>query len=299
MGTSAEPQTVPRTTDSPAPQITLVTKPGVYDGMPEDLYHSDPVPAGSISSTGVKDILSSPARYAYNAEHGREEKKAWDIGKVFHALALGTGCDVEELAFENYRTKAAQDAEKKARAAGKVPMLAHEMAEVRAMEAAFRATPAAALLQPDGLPERSIFWQDDETGVWCRGRLDHSNGPNSLDLKTTDDASPGAFAASAARYGYHIQEVLYRRGIRALGLAGDLGSDPEFHFVAIEKKPPYLLAVYENDPEALVVAEELVSRALRRFAECQRTGYWPGYPAGITTLRFPRWALYLPEEDSL
>jgi hypothetical protein len=274
---------------------TLITEPGIYDGIPEDLYHSDPVPDGSISSTGVKDILSSPARFAYNQEHGRDPKKAWDIGKVFHALALGTGCDVAVLAFDDYKKQDAQKAKKAAYAAGQVPLLAREYAEVEAMFAAFRAAPVSRLLQPDGLPERSLFWQDDETGVWCRGRLDHSNGLTTVDLKTADDASPGGFAAACAKYGYHYQQVLYKRGIRALGLAGDL--EPEFLFAAIETKPPYLSAVYDVPDDAIDVAEVRVSQALRRFAECQRTGYWPGYPTGITTLRFPRWALYLPEED--
>lgn len=275
---------------------SIITEPCVVDGMPEDLYHSDPVPGGSLSSSGVKDILKSPALFAYRRDHGRPDKKAYDVGKVVHAEILGTGCEVAELHYANYTTKPAQKDRDAARAAGKVPMLAHEMVEVRRIVAAFRAHPAAALLQPDGKPERSMFWIDEETGMWCRGRLDHSNGLNTVDPKTTDDASPWGFAQSAAKYGYHFQYALYLRGIRALGLAGD--HRPEFHFIAIEKTPPYQVAVYQMPADAVAAAEVKVSEALRTFAECQRTGYWPGYPVGPTTLRFPRWATYLPEEDS-
>lgn len=274
---------------------TLISEPGVYDDLPEDLYHSDLVPEGSISSTGIKDILQSAARFAYNRDNSRPEKTSFDIGKIAHAEILGTGAEVEVLAYGDYKTQAAQKEKKAAYAAGKVPLLTHEMDQVRAMVASFRASPYLALLQPDGKPERSIFWRDEATGVMCRARFDHSNWLTNLDLKTAADASPDGFATAAARYRYNVQDVFYRRGIRALCLAGD--REPEFYFAAVEKEPPYLTAAYRMPTDALDVAEELVDRALRRFAECQRTGYWPGYPVGIQTLRFPRWATYLPEED--
>ena len=31
-------------------------------------------------------------------------------------------------------------------------------------------------------------------------------------------------------------------------------------------------------------------RLLNLYAECKRTGIWPGYPAGISHINLPRWA---------
>jgi hypothetical protein len=271
----------------------LVTEPGLYDGMPEEQYHSDPVPAGSLSSTGARELLGCPAKYAHSQEHGRPDSKAFDLGKVAHALILGTGAQYAALPYDDWKTKKAQQERDAARAAGLVPLTRGELAQAEAILAAFRTSPAAALLAEDGLPERTLVWVDEETGVWCRARLDWSNELTTVDLKTTKDADPYQFGRWAATYGYHIQEAFYLRGIRTLGLA----DNPEFVFALVEKTPPYLTSAVVLDAEAVAVGDELVSRALRRYAECDRTGYWPGYPTGIVTVSLPRWATYSSQED--
>lgn len=276
---------------------TVITEPGLYDGMAEDVYHADPVPAGSLSSTGARELLACPARYAWAQEHGRPDTKAFDLGKVVHAEILGTGARYITLPFENWTTRPAQKARDAARAEGLIPLTTIEREQVRAIVAAFLTSPAASLLTEDGDAERSIFWIDDETGVWCRARLDWSNGLTTIDVKTAEDASRAGFSRDAARYRYHVQYAMYLRGIRSLGLAGR-SREPEFVFAVVEKRPPYLVGTYILDAEAATVGDELVSRALRRFAECQRTGVYPGYPAGIVTVSLPRWATYLPEELS-
>lgn len=274
---------------------TVVTEPGAYDGMAEDLYHLDPVPGGSLSSTGARELLGCPAKYAHTQEYGRPDTDAFDLGKVAHALILGTGAGYVTLPYDDWTTKPAQTKRKEARAAGLVPITRPQFAQAEAIAFAFYASPAVALLAEDGLPERSIFWIDEETGVWCRARFDWTNWLTSVDVKTADDASPQHFPKDVANYGYHVQRSFYVRGIQALGLAD--GRAPEFVFAAVEKKPPYLIGTYVLDAEAIAIGDELVSRALRKFAECQRTGYWPGYRTDITTISLPRWATYLPQED--
>lgn len=276
--------------------LSVVTEQCVVDGMAEDTYHLDPVPGGSLSSTGAREILNCPARFAWNQEHGREDTKSFDLGKVAHALILGTGAQYQALPYTDWTTKRAQQDRKDARAAGLTPLTLPELAQAEAMAAAFRASPAGALLTPDGLPERSLFWIDDETGVWCRARVDWANALTYLDLKTTADAHPGHLGKSVADFGYHVQEAFYERGIRALNLAD--GRAPEFLFAFVEKKQPHFVTTAVLDAEARSIGDELVSRALRRYAECQRTGVWPGYPTDIVTVSLPRWATYLPEETA-
>lgn len=273
---------------------TVITEPGLYDGLPEDQYHLDPVPGGSLSSTGARELLTCAAKFAWTQEHGRPERTTFDIGRAVHGLVLGTGPELVEVKAANWRTDLAKNAKAAAYARGAVPLLTSDMEVIREIAAAFQAHPAAALLTEDGRPERSLFWVDDETGVWCRARLDWSNGLTTVDLKTADDASPEHFAKDIANYGYHVQYALYLRGIRALGLAGP--REPEWVWAVVEKTRPYLIGTYAPHPDDLAIGDELVSRALRKFAEGQRTGYWPGYPAGITTIRLPRWATYLPED---
>ncbi|MGW9447058.1 hypothetical protein, partial [Bacillus mobilis] len=51
--------------------LSAITRPGVYDGIPEAVYHRDPVPGGSLSSSGARKLLapSCPALFKYDQEH--------------------------------------------------------------------------------------------------------------------------------------------------------------------------------------------------------------------------------------
>jgi hypothetical protein len=281
---------------------TLITKSGIYDGIPEDLYHADMVPEGSLSSTGAKTILASAARYAWEQEHPQERKREFDLGSAFHRRILGVGADLVDIDAENYTKggKVARDARDAAYDRGAIPLLPKERAQLDGMAAAFRRSDAARLLT-GGRSEVSMFWVDGETGMWCRGRLDYFNG-RAVDLKTTTNAAPDAHGRTCAAYGYHIQAAFYLRGLEALAALGLIERPPggfEFVFAFVEKKPPYLSSSGALTAADLGTGDELCARALRRFADCQATGHWPGYPAGIHTISLPRWTSYLPEEDLL
>src|SRR5690606_33998548 len=86
--------------------------------MPESEYHAHP----SLSSTGAKLLLDSPAAFDWVIRQGhREEKAAFDTGSAVHAEVLGVGYGVEELDFDSWRSKAAREAQDEARAAGLIP----------------------------------------------------------------------------------------------------------------------------------------------------------------------------------
>jgi len=47
------------TTPEQAEERTVIRRPGLYD-LPEHIYHADPVPGGSLSSTGARRLLGEP-----------------------------------------------------------------------------------------------------------------------------------------------------------------------------------------------------------------------------------------------
>ena len=50
-------------------EVLTVTEPGVY-AMPFDVYLADPVPGGSLSTSGAKTLLNAcPAIFAYERKH--------------------------------------------------------------------------------------------------------------------------------------------------------------------------------------------------------------------------------------
>lgn len=273
----------------------VITEPGVYE-MSNDDYHADPVPGGSLSSTGARRILhpGCPAQYRYDREHPPPPKPHFDVGHAAHMMVLGRGPEIVALDFDNWQTKAARAQRDEAHAAGAVPLLAGQYERVVAMALVLRRHPLAGLLfDPDrGQPEQSLFWVDEQTGVWCRARLDwlpdRIPGMRMIipDYKTADAVDLDALGRATASYGYHMQDAWYRAGVQALGLA-----DAACRFVLVcqRKDPPYLVTVVEMDHVAQRLGHQLNRQALQVYAECRRTGEWPGYADDVAQLHLPAW----------
>jgi len=276
-----------------------ITEPGVYD-VPFEQYLADPVPGGSLSTSGAKTLISvCPAAFDYERKHGRPNKLDFDLGHAAHSKVLGDGMEIavipDKLLGANgaTSTKAAKEFIADARARGAVPIKSDVAAEVDAMATALREHPIAGkLLDPGrGTPEQSLFWTDERTGVWRRARLDSLPHPALgrmivVDYKTTDSAKPSAFAKSIARYGYHMQGDAYIDGIKALGLADDVA----FLLIAQEKTPPYLISVVEMSAPALRIGRARNQRAIDLFKQCTETNHWPAYVDGIALVDLPIWA---------
>ena len=272
-----------------------ITKPGIVDGMTDAEYHGDPVEYGSISSSGARTLLKSPALYQWERTH-RVEKTTYDVGHAVHAAVLGVGADVVLLDFETYRTKAAQEAKADVYADGKTPMLTKDYAPVVAMsEAVLAYPPARALLEKPGKSEQSLFAPDPETGVWLRARIDRlpdqDNGqPIAIDLKTSVSANPNEFAKSAAEYGYDIQGEWYKHALRLTR-----GDDADFLFIVVEKTAPYLVSVIELDAEFAAIGRARMRRSIDTFKTCRDADEWPGYEPIVHLVDPPRWLAY--QED--
>jgi len=270
----------------------IIDTPGVYD-IPEDYYHADPIPGGSLSSSGARKILppSCPAIFRHEQLHGQQHRPVFDFGHAAHKRVLGVGAPICVVDAPDWRTKAAREQRDAAYAAGHVPVLAAEAAVVEEMSAAILAHPVASmLLDPDaGKPEQSLFWQDGD--IWCRARLDFLRHPDEsgriivVDYKTCLSAEPAAIAKSVASYGYHQQAAFYSAGVRALGLADEVG----FLFVCQEKTAPYLVTIAEVDALALRIGQARNEQALEVYAECKATDTWPGHTDDIALIALPAW----------
>ena len=270
----------------------LAAPAGVVEGMPGEVYHADL----ALSSSGAKLLLppSCPAVYRWRRDNPEPHKSAYDLGHAAHLQVLGIGPKVKVVDAGDWRTKAAKEARAEAYAAGEVPLLAEQWADVRAMaEELARHPMAAALLNPDhGRPELSLFWNDRPTGVAKRARLDwlHQRAGGrtvAVDYKTTTSAHPDALSKTVNSFGYHTQGAWYLDGVQAL----DLG-DPDTLFVLIfqEKQPPYLVNCVQLDPHALRTGRDLAGWATQIFADCTAADSWPGYGTDIDYVSLPPWA---------
>jgi len=276
--------------------VTTIDAPGIYD-ISEAKYHADPVPGGSLSSSGARKLLppSCPARFRWEADNPPPSKPHFDFGSAAHKMVLGAGPDIVVVDADSWRTKAAKEQRDQAHNDGAIPLLASDYAEVRAMADALASHPvASALFDPDeGTPEQSMFWTDERTGVNCRSRVDWLPHPTSdgqlviPDYKTTVAADPESIRRTVAKFGYHQQAAWYLDGVDAL-----LEDPAVFAFVFQEKTPPYLVTVVELDVLAVKAGRQLNERALDIYAECVALDEWPGYAdGGVLELSLPSWAV--------
>lgn len=284
----------------------VIDTPGVYS-VPFDQYLRDPVPGGSLSTSGAKTLLNTcPAIFDWQRTHGRPDKKAFDVGHAAHAEVLGDGMEIRVIPDEllgangSASTNAAKAFIASARAAGAVPIKSGEAAEVFAMGEALRAHPRAGrILDPSrGAVEQSVFWIDERTGIWRRARYDYMREEDDggrlviVDFKTADDLADRLLANAIGRYGYDQQSAWYCDGAKALSLS----DDPRFLFIFQAKTPPYLVRVIELPDRWVEIGREKNDRALDLFAECSAAGEWPGYSLDVEVLEPPAWVEYEQED---
>ncbi|MGW4695205.1 PD-(D/E)XK nuclease-like domain-containing protein [Kitasatospora cineracea] len=272
----------------------IITEPGIYD-ITNEQYHADPVPGGSLSSTGARRLLapSCPALFRHEQLNGQKPKRVFEFGTAAHGEVTGSGPELVEIDADNYRTKAAQEQAAEARARGAVPLLPAELRQVKDMAAALRQHPVASrLFAPgSGLPERSLFWVDQATGVWRRARPDwlpYSTGGRLIvpDYKTCVSADPRSIEKAVYDHGYYQQDPWYIDGIRAV-----VGAESAVMvFVFQEKTAPYLINVVQLDPMAIRAGRRRNREAIATYQQCTRTGEWPGYSDRVDIVSLPAWA---------
>ena len=256
-----------------------------------NLPFADYLKSPSLSNSGIQRFRRSPAHYQAYLSQPSKDTPALRFGRIIHTAILEPDkCKLAVAPECDRRTKAGKDlwASFQADNIGADIVTDDEMAAIAGIQDSISAHPAArALLSHPGNAEASFFWSDGMSGVNLKGRADYLRTDGIVvDLKTTEDASPQSFAKSVANYGYHFQAAIYQQGLATCGI--DVAG---FVFLAVEKSPPYAVACYTLDAEAVGQAAYQLSGLLRLFAECQQSGAWPAYSTQIETLTLPRWAM--------
>lgn len=180
-------------------------------------------------------------------------------------------------------------------------LTAEQWDQLHRMRDAVMAHPAAKALLTGCkyVTEHSVYARDPQTGELRRCRPDLWRFDGILgDLKSTEDASPEAFARSIAKWGYDVQHPYY---LDTINLALEQSPPDEFAshptsakafvFVVVEKSPPHAVAVYILDEASVALGRAKYRAGLDTYAECKRTGVWPGYGDMVQTISVPQWHL--------
>ena len=253
--------------------------------MPFEDYRASP----AVGKSDLDLIHRSPAHYRQAKEVPEPATPAMLWGQMFHALILEpdrfatTYAVLPEGIDRRTKDGKLEWSAWQEEHSGMVAVDKPTMVELTAMRDGLMFHPLMSTIQT-ALCERSVFWTDD---VPCKARPDMVTAAGFLaDLKTCIDARPDPFARQCLTYRYYVQAAYYLDGYHAA-----VGEPAEgFLFVAIEKSPPYAVALYLANESMVDQGRREYGRDLETYAECLRSDRWPGYPADVMSLMLPVWA---------
>lgn len=268
---------------------------GVHENVDERVYHRwDGASNSRLSTIHEK----SEGHLKAELDNPIDPTDDMIFGTALHIATLEPDHLSERVVVEpvvNRRTNAGKEELEvfRARNAGKVILSPTQWDNLIGARDAVFAHPWARQLIDEAAPddrELSIAWDDPETGVRVKARLDAVNrrGRAIVDVKKTKDASRRGFGKACANFGYHRQAALYTEGADIL----DVMKGADFVHVAVEGVYPFKVGVYCLDDEALGLGEAQVRALLRRYATALETGDWPTSSGRIEPLALPKWAFY-------
>ena len=273
---------------------------GVFYDVPSPIYFAEP----ALSHSLMKELSPTPAHgLAYMLTY-REPKPSYIIGTLTHSLILepenplpGIALQPEEYpdgkTMKKWSGNATycRDWKKEQLSKGLIvlPKTGKDSyEEIIGMSKSASRHPLVREYLSEGTSEVSLFTHINTSygPVRGKGRLDFvPKSKRLIDFKTTQDASEEEFSKALVNFRYASQAAWYLNLWDRL--CGSEDKRSEFVFFAIEKSPPYLVAAYTLDEEALRWGYTLCLTDMDTYAKCSRDGVWPGYPQNLRKLSLP------------
>jgi PDDEXK-like domain of unknown function (DUF3799) len=273
---------------------TSVLPPIAFDKLIEGVSYQTYADSDGINASGLKDILRSPAHFYEHRFNRVEEKEtpALLFGKLLHYAVLEPTLFKQKYVVQpkfDRRTKIGKDGYEKWMVELKPDAIIvpeDYVEKLVKMSDKIIHHPKASKLLATGVRETTLWWTDPVTGEVCKSRPDFvSEKFGIIDLKTTTDARYEAFQYQIRKLQYHVQAAHYLYGARCTGVC----RSDAFTFIAIEKDPPYEMAVWPAGASILAHGEREREKAMAKFAQCKKTKVWPGYNPDARLIEFPDW----------
>jgi hypothetical protein len=273
-------------------------EPGIYYGLSNEDYHADRT---ALGVSGMKAILQAPAYYfgQYLDPNCPPPSERESAGRRFGSMVH---CQLFEYPEFNRRYQVGPVVNSKAVKAWKdfaatLPdgcegITPAEYACMQQVRRSVLSIPDMADALSIGCGEVSAYCVDDETGARLKVRPDwvYPVGERAvilLDGKTFASADGDEFSTQAGKMKYHMQAAAYSdvyakaSGKRVLA----------FIFLVIEDDYPHLANPVMLDERSMDAGRRLYRRAVTTYAECMRTGVWPGFGNDVKTVSLKPWHL--------
>jgi PDDEXK-like domain of unknown function (DUF3799) len=261
--------------------------------MKDQTYEQNP----GLNYSGAKLLLRSPLHYItkINAPDDEEDSQALKIGTLTHMAAL------QPQQYDK-TVRVAPDVDRRTKdgkaiwEAFTATLEPHQMAIKKDESDMIQ---SMALAASEALKSRI---PDADKGKWhveeplystykgkpIKGRpdlvIEFADGLKIIvDIKTTKDASPKAFAKDVSNFKYYLQDAWYKQ----------LTGATRFLFIALEKVEPFDYAIYELDEDAINLGRGQMDLAMDIFSNCMTFQNYPGYPKEILKLTLPKYSFDL------
>ena len=261
--------------------------PGIYEAVPFDTYLTWDAQSNSGLGGIERSLLhyrfhppieeTDPMRFGTFCHLGRLEPSALFRNYVVMPDLTQGICTKDGKAAKSPKATAeyAERVERweAANAPGKIIVTQDEFNAMVGVVAALDANELAhKWFTSPGQNEVCIVWDDPDTGIRCKGRLDKlARGIGIIaDLKTTRDCL--WFAKQIAERRYYRQGAMYIDGVMVL-----TGEVCQFGIVAVENTQPFGVMAAPLKESAVDLGREEYKAALRQIADARRTNVWPGY----------------------
>lgn len=266
-------------------------------------HHDDYNATPALRATQLKVLISeSPLHYYDRFILGNHPKETDSLrfGRIAHAALLEPDeyrrRVVAKPKFEGKGAFARRDEWKASLAPDAMVLDLEEIDQLNGLLTELSKRKDVADILHKGVPELSLYWDDDVTGLRCKARPDYVTEDGWIvNFKTARDSSLRGVTNAIGEHRYDLQVAMYTEGYRQVW-----GKDPAgYIFISAETVRPWPISVFVADPTVLDIGTRDMRRAIDIFARCSKANDWPGYqfdpktgePTGPQNVSVPYWMM--------
>ena len=230
---------------------------GFIYNLPFEEYKKLP----GLNQSKLKKLISSSSKQ----KQGYQIQQAMNFGNAGHCLLL------EPHKFEELYVCAPKTLSRRGKNgkksweefcrlhSGKNVLASTEWEQFQNIRKVFHINPQIMQCWKHGETEVSMFWEDAELGVDCKGRMDwyDADSMKIVDLKFTNNIGKLSNQRLMDRH-FSLQAAWYRRGVYQL-----TGSAVDFLFIFIEKYSPHIIRVIKDNEEIIIHGEQAILTAIK------------------------------------
>lgn len=234
----------------------------------------------AISKSRLANMSVCPAYFKWCEDNPTPPSEDMVLGSAFHKIVLEPETFYDEFAIMpnvDGRTTQGKLLKKQfEETKGNKQVITQDQYDtICGMRDSIMANPYARKLI-NGNIEQSMYFTDDLTKVECKCRPDVwrkvADRVVITDLKSAKSVMPNDFMRDVVKYHYDLQTAMYRDGAsKVLAVPKD---NIDFVFIAVEKKPPYLLNIMQADTYVIQKGEADFREYIGTYKECLETSNW-------------------------